>query len=54
MAIMSYSKFIELKLEDNSPLYEYVTEIIDVCKKASILTQNLLAFSRKQIIDLKP
>jgi PAS domain S-box-containing protein len=54
MAIMSYSKIIELNLEKESPLKEYINEITDVCKKATNLTQNLLAFSRKQIIDLKP
>ena len=54
MAIMSYSKFIEMKLDNNNPLKEYIIEITDVCKKATTLTQNLLAFSRKQIINLNP
>lgn len=52
MAIMSYSKFIEMKLEDDNPLKEYINEITNVCRKATTLTQNLLAFSRKQIMNL--
>ncbi len=54
MAIMSYSKLIEMKLEKDSPLKVFITEILEVSKKATNLIQNLLVFSRKQIINLSP
>lgn len=53
MAILSYCNIIEMKVNDNSPIKEYILKIIDISKKASNITQNLLTFSRKQVINLK-
>ncbi len=53
MAIMSYCKVIEMKVEYNNPIKKYIFEIIEISKKASNLIQNLLTFSRKQVIVLK-
>ena len=41
------------KLEKNDPLNKYAELITDSINKASNLAQGLLAFSKKQIIDLK-
>lgn len=53
-AIISLGKLLEMKLERNSPLHMYASQIIASAGKAARLTQSLLAFSRKQIIDPRP
>ncbi|HOW55012.1 MAG TPA: PAS domain S-box protein [Syntrophorhabdaceae bacterium] len=53
-AIMGYSNLIQLKIPLNDPVRHYVDQIVVSSGKAAALTQSLLAFSRKQIIDPKP
>ncbi len=52
-AIMGYANLLRLKMDDADPLRTYSDHIISSSRKASILTQSLLAFSRKQIINPK-
>ena len=43
-----------MKLPVDGPLRTYVEQILASSERAANLTQSLLAFSRKQVIDLKP
>ncbi|MEW5744371.1 MAG: PAS domain S-box protein [Nitrospirota bacterium] len=53
-AIISYGGLLEMKMEGGDPLRLYVSQILASAEKAAHLTQGLLAFSRKQIIDPRP
>jgi hypothetical protein len=50
-AIIGYSNLVQIKLPSDDPVRKYVDQIVASSGKAAILTQSLLAFSRKQIID---
>ncbi|MHB8110981.1 MAG: PAS domain S-box protein [Syntrophorhabdaceae bacterium] len=53
-AIMGYASLLQMKMEKSNPLYAYASHILTSSEKAANLTQSLLAFSRKQVINLKP
>lgn len=53
-AIIGYSHLLLLKLEPENPGRHFAEQIISSSERAAHLTQSLLAFSRKQLIDLKP
>lgn len=53
-AIMGYAGLLKLNMEQDSVLLPYVEQILTSSEKASNLTQQLLAFSRRQIINPKP
>ncbi len=53
-AIMGYASLMQMKMDKHDPLYAYASHILTSSEKAANLTQSLLAFSRKQVIDLKP
>jgi PAS domain S-box-containing protein len=53
-AIIGYSHLLLMKMDEGNPDRPYVEHIIASSERAAHLTQSLLAFSRKQIIDLKP
>jgi len=53
-AIIGYGNLILMKLPNLDPLRAYVDQILASSERAAHLTHSLLAFSRKQIIDLKP
>ncbi|MBA4419391.1 MAG: hybrid sensor histidine kinase/response regulator [Syntrophus sp. (in: bacteria)] len=52
-AIIGNGSFLQMKMEDNSPLRRYVDQILLSCDKAVNLTQGLLSFSRKRVIQAK-
>jgi PAS domain S-box-containing protein len=52
-AIMGYSELILVKMEPDNPHRENLEEIRHAGKRASSLTQQLLAFSRKQVLKPK-
>ncbi len=54
MALMGYANLLQMKMDPGDPLRVYVDQIVSSTGKAANLTQSLLAFSRKQIIELKP
>ena len=53
-ALIGYGNLLKMKMRDDDPLRLYVDQMLTSSEKAASLTQNLLAFSRKQIIKLKP
>ena len=53
-AIIGYGNLALLKLEDDHPVRSYVDEMLTSAERAASLTRNLLTFSRRQIIDLRP
>lgn len=53
-AISGYAHLVSMKMPENDPLKHYVEQIIASSDRAASLTQSLLAFSRKQVIDPKP
>jgi PAS domain S-box-containing protein len=52
-AIIGYGKLLE-EMRQEDPSNIYVTQILNSAQKAAKLTQGLLTFSRKQIINLAP
>jgi PAS domain S-box-containing protein len=53
-AIIGNSSLLDMKLDKTSPMKHYVDQILSLSERAATLTKSLLAFSRKQIISLKP
>jgi PAS domain S-box-containing protein len=51
-AIFGYSQLILDRVQENDPVHKYVEEIIEASHRAADLTQGLLAFSRKQPVNL--
>ncbi len=45
---------IQKKMQEDDSVFKYTEQIMNSVNKANKLTQGLLAFSRKQTIDLKP
>ena len=52
-AIISYSHLLKQKLKEDEPLHHFVEQILNVSEKGTNIVQSLLAFSRKQVVDLK-
>lgn len=52
--IIGFAQLIKTAVDKNSPIYRYAENIIAAGQKASFLVQGLLAFSRKQIFNIKP
>jgi PAS domain S-box-containing protein len=53
-ALMGYAGILKMKIGANDPLGKYVNQILVSSEKAASLTRGLLAFSRKQLMELKP
>jgi PAS domain S-box-containing protein len=53
-AIIGYGSILQMKLAENNPLGTNVAHILASAERGAQLTQRLLAFSRKQIINPKP
>ena len=53
-AIVGYSSLLQMKMRPDDPLRGYVKQILDAADKAGVLTKSLLAFSRKQVVELSP
>jgi two-component system cell cycle sensor histidine kinase/response regulator CckA len=49
MAIMGYGELMRTSLMSDDPLYQYSEDILKATERAASLTQQLLAFSRRQI-----
>jgi PAS domain S-box-containing protein len=54
MALMGYANLLEMRMDENDPLKVYIDQILNCTAKAASLTQSLLAFGRKQVMELKP
>ncbi|MCX8030288.1 MAG: response regulator [Thermodesulfovibrionales bacterium] len=53
-AIVGYATLLQLKVENSEPVKHYTNLILSLTEKAATLTKGLLAFSRKQIFNIKP
>jgi signal transduction histidine kinase len=53
-AIMGYGTLMQMKMKADDPLLHNVEEILAASQRAASLTQGLLAFSRKQVINAMP
>jgi signal transduction histidine kinase len=53
-AIIGYGNLLKMEIEKDSTLSTYIKYILDSAGRAANLTQDLLAFSRKQLISPKP
>ena len=52
--IIGYQSLIDVKMKDDDPLRPYLFEINKLTEKAANLTRSLLAYSRKQVMEMKP
>ena len=53
-AIIGFGNLLQKEVTKNDFLNNYITKILNSAQKATSLTQSLLAFSRRQIINPKP
>jgi two-component system cell cycle sensor histidine kinase/response regulator CckA len=53
-AIIGYGRLLQMKMTETDPLRTYVAHMLSSSETAANLTRNLLTFSRKQIVELKP
>ena len=51
-AIIGYASIMQLKLPEGSPLKKNAEQIVATAERGATLTQGLLAFSRKQVINV--
>lgn len=52
--IIGFAHLIKMQIKEDSIIYDYANKIIAAAEKASELAQGLLAFSRKQLLEMKP
>ena len=52
--IIGYGSMVLDKLEADSPLKVQMNEVLAAAERAAVLTKRLLAFSRKQLAEVKP
>ena len=52
-AIVGYGNLLQMKMRTDDPLREHLNQILAGAERAASLTQSLLAFSRKQVINPK-
>jgi PAS domain S-box-containing protein len=53
-AILGYASIVQMKMRPDDPLKPNVEQVLAASQRAATLTQSLLAFSRKQIINPQP
>ncbi len=53
-AIIGYASIVRLKMKPDDNLRHYVEEILAASERAANLTKSMLAFSRKQVMELRP
>jgi signal transduction histidine kinase len=52
-AILGYSQIMSMKLDESNPMRSMVDDIHEAAERATDLTRQLLAFSRKQVMEVK-
>lgn len=53
-AVIGYANFLQMKMQENDPLRHNVDQILASSERAANLTQGLLTFSRKQVMNPRP
>lgn len=53
-AIIGYEHILQMEMRKDDPSKVYIDRVLALAERAANLTQGLLAFSRKQVIDLRP
>jgi signal transduction histidine kinase/CheY-like chemotaxis protein len=53
-AIIGYSSLLQMKIREGDPLRHSVEQITSAANRAATLTQSLLAYSRKQVLNAQP
>ena len=53
-AIIGYGSLLQMKMKDDDPLRHYVEQVLASANRAASLTQRLLAYSRKQVLNMTP
>ncbi|MBI5075342.1 MAG: response regulator [Nitrospirae bacterium] len=53
-AVVGYAGLLQMQMDAADPLRKYVDEIASAGMRGAALTQQILAFSRKQVLDMKP
>lgn len=53
-AVVGYAGLLQMKMDKSDPLVHYADEISAAGQRGAALTQQILAFSRKQVLDMKP
>jgi PAS domain S-box-containing protein len=53
-AMIGYAHIIKMKMKEDDPLRNYADQILSLSDKAANLTQSLLSFSRKRIMNPEP
>lgn len=53
-ALIGYGSLLQAKMATDDPLRTYADQILKSSEKAADLTRNLLAFTRKQVLELNP
>ena len=51
--ILGYSQIMVIKLDEGNPMRDMVEDIHDAAERAAGLTRQLLAFSRKQVMEMR-
>jgi len=51
--ILGYSQIMAMKLDETNPMRSMVDDIYEAAERATGLTKQLLAFSRKQVMEMK-
>ncbi len=52
--IIGYGNLLDIQMKEGVPVKSYLKQILASAERATHLTQSLLAFSRKQPIDMRP
>lgn len=53
-AIMGYANIVQMKMQEDDPQRHDVAQILESAERAAELTHSLLAFSREQVMNMKP
>ncbi|GAB4442765.1 MAG: hypothetical protein OHK0040_13730 [bacterium] len=53
-AVLGFSELLKMSLDENDPKRHFVDQIISSTQRGADLTRQILAFGRKQILDIKP
>lgn len=53
-AVIGFAGLLQMRMDKGDPLIQFVDEIMTAGQGGAALTQQILAFSRKQVLDMRP